>query len=284
MLRGVTRLIRPKHWIKNGLIFLPLVFSGMLFEYDPVITVAWSFVVFSLVASCVYIINDLRDIEKDRKHPTKKHRPLASGVVSKKAAIAVLGVLLLASLCISFWIGLRAEAIVVLVAYLGLNIAYSFGLKNYPIVDIVILSAGFVLRVLYGAEVLDISMSSWLYMTILAGALYLSLGKRRNEIQQNGTVSRVVNKHYTISFLDKNMYVCMALLLVFYSLWATDPSREDSLLFLTIPIVVVLFMTYSLSIEKSSSSGDPVDVLTENIPLVVLAVLFGVVTTVLLYI
>lgn len=279
------RLLRPKHWIKNGLIFVPVIFSGALFSSETILKLLGAFVVFSLIASSIYIINDIRDVEKDKRHKAKKMRPIPSGQVSIKEAyvlfFTVVGVAIFAGWYV---VDLSLSAWLLLVGYFVINTAYSFGLKNIPIVDVSILSAGFVIRVLFGAAVVDVAVSSWLYMTILAGALYLGLGKRRNEIQRNGVLTRAVNKYYSIAFLDKNMYVCMALLLVFYSLWATDPQRGESYLFLTIPLLIVLFMTYSLTVEKNTSSGDPVDVLTSSKPLVALALLYVVTTVLLVYI
>lgn len=277
-------LMRPTHWIKNGLVFLPLVFGGELFQVDKLGKLLVAFFVFCLIASLVYFINDARDREKDKLHPAKKHRPLASGAVSLRAAIVAGLVLLVVSIGLGIWMQFSALAWVLLGAYFVMNVGYSFGLKNVPIVDIAILSAGFVIRVLYGAEVAGIEVSNWLYLTVLTGALYMSLGKRRNEIQRNGTKSRKVNKYYSITFLDKNMYVFLGLLFVFYSLWATDPVRGESYMYLTIPLLIFTFMAYSLAIEKSTSSGDPVDVLMSNKGLLVFAAMSAIITIGLVYV
>lgn len=282
MLKGLIVLLRPKHWVKNGLILLPLVFSGSLFHADKFLDGFLAVVSFSLAASLVYIINDLCDIKKDRLHPTKKHRPLASGAVSIWSALCLALCVFVISVVIGFLIGLSPFAWLYLGVYLVINIAYSFGLKNLPIVDIAILSAGFVLRVLYGAEAIDVTISSWLYLSVLAGALYLGLGKRRGELRTNGAKSRKVNEYYTLEFLDKNMYVCMSLLLVFYSLWAIDPGRDEALR-LTIPLLILVFMSYSLAVEKNSSSGDPVDVLSANKILIACIALYIIATVGIFY-
>ena len=282
MLRGLVLLLRPKHWVKNGLILLPFIFSGNLFQPDKLVETLLAIVIFSLAASLIYIINDLCDIKKDRLHSTKKHRPLASGVVTVPQAVYLAIGALAASIIMGHLINLSPLAWLYLGAYLIINIAYSFGLKNIPIIDIAILSAGFVLRVLFGAEAIDVTISSWLYLSVLAGALYLSLGKRRGELRTNGTKTRKVNEYYSLEFLDKNMYVCMSLLLVFYSLWAIDPSRESGTR-LTIPLLILVFMSYSLAVEKNSSSGDPVDVLSANRILIVFIAIYIIATVGIVY-
>lgn len=281
--RNILRLLRPKHYIKNVLVLIPLVFSNQLLHAGNITPAVVALVTFSLVASIVYIINDIQDVNKDRQHPVKKHRPLASGAVSVSQATLVAGALAVLTVVIGYAGGLTLASWLLLASYVVINIGYSFGLKNVPIADIALLVSGFVIRVLFGASVFDIAVSHWLYMTILAGAFYVSLGKRRNEIITNGTKSRKVNELYSLQFLDKNMYVCMGLTLVFYSLWATDPSKEGTLLYLTIPLVILIFMTYSLTIEKNDSTGDPVDVLMKSKPLLILAPMYAVITILTLY-
>lgn len=264
MIKQLIRLMRPKHYIKNGLILLPLIFGNQLLNADRLGEIVVALVTFSFVASIVYIINDIRDVKKDRLHPQKKHRPLASGGVSVAQAVS-LAVLLTVITAVVGYIGqLSAMSWLLLVGYLVINVAYSFGLKNVPIIDVALLASGFVIRVLFGASVFGIEVSHWLYLTILASAFYISLGKRRNEIITNGTKSRKVNELYSLQFLDKNMYVCLTLTLVFYSLWATDPARASVLLYASIPFVILVFMTYSLKIEQNDSTGDPVDVVLKS--------------------
>ena len=283
-MRDLVKLIRPKHYLKNGLIFIPLLFSGKLGASDNFVRTLWAFFAFCAVASIVYIINDIRDVEKDRKHPKKKFRPIASGTVSvRQAGILAVGLVIIA---VGFGYLSKANPSTwgLLATYLAINIAYSAGLKNVPVVDVTILAAGFVLRVLFGASVVDTGVSRWLYLTVLAGAFYLGLGKRRGELLTVGAKTRKVNESYTQNFLDKNMYVCSALALVFYSLWATDPVHiSHHSLFWTIPIVIVLVMTYSLDVEKDGSMGDPVDILTANKTLALFSLLYFTLTAYLLY-
>jgi decaprenyl-phosphate phosphoribosyltransferase len=284
MVKDLIALARPKHYLKNALIFLPLLFSGKIFHDGHFVQVLLAALAFSAAASIVYIINDIRDVEKDRQHPKKKFRPIASGTVSVNQAYALAVIFAAAVVILGYFANSNATAWLLLVIYVVINLAYSAGLKNVPIVDITILAAGFLLRVVYGGNAVDIGVSDWLYLTTLAGAFYLGLGKRRGELLANGAKSRKVNEFYTHDFLDKNMYVCMALTLVFYSLWATDPTSRAYSLFWTIPLIIILFMTYSLDIEKKGSLGDPVDVLLGNKTLAALTLFYVGLTAFLLYI
>lgn len=180
-------------------------FSGQFFVLWRIRSALIGFVSFSLIASAVYIINDVKDLEKDRIHPQKKNRPIASGRESVPFSILICMVLIIIAVILSS-LFLKRMSTVFLFIYLILNIMYSCGLKNIPIIDIVILASGFVIRVLYGGYITDIEISEWLYLVIMCASLFMGLGKRRNELRQSkGT--RAVLKYYTESFLDKNMYV-----------------------------------------------------------------------------
>lgn len=275
--------MRPKHYLKNFLIFLPLLFSGLLFDGDALSHSIFAFIAFSMVASVVYIINDLKDKNLDKLHPKKKFRPIASGEVSVPAAITLAVTLLVGAGAIQYYSNFSLIGIGLLVGYLTINTLYSFGLKNIPIVDVAILSLGFVIRVFYGGDAIDVEVSKWLYLAVLAFSFYLSLGKRRNEIKAVGSTTRKVNRFYTQEFLDKNMYVCLGLTIIYYSLWAIDPSQSHKLMFLTVPVVIVIAMTYSLSVESSQSDGDPVNVVFKSKALLALLALYGVLMTGLVY-
>ena len=282
--KAYIRLMRPKHYLKNGLIFLPLVFGGFLFEQDYLIRSVYSFIAFSLVASAVYIINDIKDKDLDRLHHKKQLRPIASGKISIPAAVVFALALLGLAAGFQYLASFTLTSVGLLLLYIAINILYSFGMKNIPIIDVTILSLGFVIRVLYGGSSVGIEVSKWLYLAILAGSFYLGLGKRRNEIRFNGTETRKVNKHYTQEFLDKNMYVCLGLTIVYYSLWAIDPVQEHKLMFWTIPVVIAIVMAYSLAVEGSGSDGDPVNVVLSSKSLLALIALYGLLVTWLVYI
>ena len=179
-MKNYIKLMRVKHYIKNGLIILPIFFSQGLFNYATLRNVFFAFLSFSLMCSVVYIINDIRDIEKDKKHPEKMKRPLASGKIKKKNAYMLLSILLIISLFLNAFSTTGKNLIIsyfLLFGYLILNILYSFGLKNVPLIDIIILVSGFVIRIIYGSVTTSIEISSWLYLTIMSMAFYLGLGK-----------------------------------------------------------------------------------------------------------
>lgn len=282
--RPYVQLMRPKHYLKNVLIFLPLVFGGYLLNGQYLLRSVYSFLAFSLVASAVYVINDLNDRHLDALHPKKKRRPIASGEISARNAVIFFVILLLLAGVFQCFARISFASVGLLLFYLLINIVYSFGLKNIPIIDVAILSLGFVVRVLYGGSSAGIEVSKWLYLAVLAFSFYLSLGKRRNEIRANGSATRKVNKFYTQEFLDKNMYVCLGLTIVYYSLWAIDPAQTHRLLYVTIPLVIVIAMAYSLTIESAKSDGDPVSVLLGNKPLLLLVAIYGALVTGLVYI
>ena len=168
--------------------------------------------------------------------------------------------------------------------YLLLNIGYSFGLKNVPILDILILASGFLIRILYGGFLTNTPISNWLFLTVMSLSLYAGLGKRRNEKIKNKNKSRNVLKYYTKEFLDKNMYTFLATSLVFYSLWCTNNGThiEDSKMIISIPFLYFIVLRYSLIIE-GDSFGDPIDVLLKDKILLLSSVLYCIIMGVLIY-
>ncbi len=273
------KLLRVKHYIKNLLVFIPMFFGGEIFVVEKIIKAMFGFVCFCLVSSSIYILNDIRDVEKDRNHPTKKERPIASGRVSTRWAIAVMIFCLMIAIAISLIIG-SWEGGLCLTLYFVLNVAYSMGLKNKPIIDIVILASGFVIRVFYGGFITDIEVSKWLYLVVTTGSLYMGLGKRRNELKKQ-TDTREVLKSYNEAFLDKNMYVCVALANVFYALWTLE--MPDPRISWTIPVFIVMLMCYSLDAE-GDSDGDPVEVILKDKVLIGIIVVYAASIFSLLYI
>ena len=286
-IKEYIKLIRVKHYFKNVLIFLPLIFSGNIFNIEKLIISIIGFIAFSFVASVVYIINDIRDIENDRKHPIKRKRPLPAGTVSQKEAIILAIVMLLIAYLLNTIIFVTCNmtiqnlvmSMILLSLYILLNIAYSFGLKNKPVIDIVILVSGFLIRILYGSAITNIEVSNWLYLTVISGSFYMGLGKRRNEIKKQGDKSREVLKRYSKEFLDKNMYVCLTLSIVFYALWCVDSATIQimgtNLMVWTVPIVMIILMKYSLDVE-GDSYGDPVDVLFKDKILLLIVALYAI--------
>lgn len=289
-MKKYLKLIRVTHWLKNALIFLPLFFSGNLFSVSKIVLAAIGFVAFSLVASCVYMINDINDVEADRKHPVKKNRPLASGAIKIRTAVIMVILFLLISGGILAYLYTKTNSILLVVLpvlYLVLNILYSTSLKHIPIVDVAILVSGFVIRVVFGALIIGVYLSNWLLLMVMFGSFYLVFGKRRNEILKNGEKSRKVLKMYNKEFLDKNMYVFLALALISYSLWCVDPTTLERVgnnyLIWSVPLIVLVFLKYSLDVE-SNSFGDPIDVVTSDISLMGLILAYVGYITVVFYV
>lgn len=289
-MKKYLKLIRVKHWLKNGLVFLPVFFSTNLLNVEYLLTSLLAFLVFSFTSSIVYVLNDMKDVEKDKLHPVKKNRPLAAGDISMNAAkitIAILAILASILILLIYLSTKNIGTIVIPIVYLLLNILYSYGLKNIPIIDVVILVSGFVFRVMYGGVATSIEVSKWLYLMIIFGAFYLGFGKRRNEIIKNGQKSRKVLELYNKDFLDKNMYVALALAIVAYSLWCVDANTiariGNDYLFWTIPLIMVILQLYSLNIE-GNSHGDPIEVVLSDKTLISAIALYALVMVFLLYI
>jgi len=279
--------MRVHHYIKNLLVFVPLICSGQILDPDKLLPSIYAFFSFCFLSSAIYFINDIRDIEKDRNHPTKCNRPIAAGKISVRSAkICAVVLILLAVLfnCLCF----KPFATVLLALYFLLNLGYSFGLKNIPLLDITILAAGFLIRALYGSVVTGIEMSDWLYLVILSAAFYLGLGKRRNELKKQGNQdTREVIRKYSFSFLDSNMYICMGLVFVFYALWTMDAKTFEAYhgnrLIWTVPLIMLIFMKYSMTVE-GNSDGDPVEVLLHDKVLLGLCALYLLLMLALLYV
>lgn len=281
-LKNYVRLMRLKHCIKNVLIWLPLVFSGSLFNIQKLGNAVLGFIAFTFMASAVYIVNDIQDAPKDRLHPVKKNRPIASGAVSVNEGKILFALCIALSLLLNYLTHSTTGTYVCLIVYLVVNIFYSNGLKNVPILDIVILTSGFLIRLIYGGLVTDIPISGWLYLTVITASFYMGLGKRRNEISKSSDGStRKVLRFYNYAFLDKNMYMCLGMAEVFYALWAMD--RKIDVMLWTVPVVIVLGMKYSLDIE-GDSDGDPVEVILHDKALWIIAVIYAAMVLAAIYV
>lgn len=281
------KLMRVHHYMKNLLVFAALVCSGQLFVPAKLCAGVLGFFAFCATSSAIYIINDIRDCEKDRRHPTKCRRPIASGAVSVCNAI-ILAVVLFVLAALFIAPVFKLSAVLLLLLYIVLNLAYSFGIKNVPIADITVLAAGFVIRVIYGAQLTEIIISNWLYLAVFAMSFYLALGKRRGElIQVAEGDTRSVLKAYPLDFLNRNMTMCLTLGNVFYALWSMDQVTtafyHNRLLIFTVPIVLLITLKYSLTID-TASDGDPVEVLIHDRALLLLVLLYLAVMLGILYI
>lgn len=289
-MKNYLKLIRVKHWLKNFLVVLPLFFSINLFNTNLIYKCIIAFIIFSFSSSIVYIINDLSDLEKDKLHPIKKYRPLASNKISKKNAISIIIILILLLVpLIGLLYKLQNNIFVILmpIIYIVVNILYTKLLKNVPIIDVTIIVIGFLLRVLYGGVSIDVQVSKYLYLMIIFGSYFLGFGKRRNEIIKNGYKSRKVLSMYNKDFLDKNMYVAFSLAIVSYTLWCVDPTTiariGNDYVFWTIPLLMIILQLYSLNIE-GNSHGDPIEVVINDKKLLVASIIYIVVMGGIIYI
>jgi decaprenyl-phosphate phosphoribosyltransferase len=281
-----VRLLRVKHYLKNILILIPFIFGHKLYDVRSYPVLLSGFFVFSMICSVVYIINDLKDIELDRKHPVKCRRPLAAGQVSVKEAYLICSVLFVLSACIYTYLWFHVEhkivslSLLILVTYLVLNMWYSIGGgKEIPIVDIIILVSGFLIRVVFGSILTNVKISGWLYLVVITISFYMALGKRRNELKKHHNQNtRGVLAFYNMGFLDKNMYVCQTLAIAFYALWTVDAevmseSANGKWAIWTVPLVIIMAMKYSLDIE-GESEGDPIEVILGDKMLIAAGVVY----------
>lgn len=276
---GMFSLLRVKHYLKNGLVFFPLFFAEKLFDIKLLGLAILGVLTFCLISSVVYILNDIRDREKDRLHSTKCKRPIASGTVS--VPLAVFEAVLLATVAVVLLILLGSpQGAVCALLYVGINVAYSFGLKNIPIVDIMLLVSGFVIRLVFGGIICDIQISTWLFVTVICAAFYMGFGKRRGEIIRESAETREVNKRYPLDFLDQQMAVFMTLILVFYSLWCITVQQNN--FEWSVIIVMLIFVRYSY-LTKNHSDGDPIRVLLGDVFLLILVAVYCVYVFVVIY-
>jgi decaprenyl-phosphate phosphoribosyltransferase len=259
---GLIKLVRLKQWIKNGFVFGPLVFSGLFREFDSIVLTVQAAVIFCLASSAVYILNDLQDIEADRRHPVKsKKRPLANGDVSPKAAIVLL-VCLYLSIAASWFV--LPQVVYVVVVYLLINVAYTLKLKQIAVVDIFAVASGFVLRVYAGIVALQVEPSYWMLITTLCLALYLAAIKRRQEMVSSGDEARAVLQQYTLSLVDRYAEMSATGALVFYSMFTLTVRPEMAI---TVPFVLFGLYRYWYIVEMLEGGESPTDVLLTDWPL-----------------
>lgn len=254
--RGMLKLLRPKQWVKNVFVLAPLVFAGQFQNPVALMQALLAAVLFCLAASAVYIVNDLRDVEHDRQHPIKaKSRPLAAGMVSQREALILLATLY-GLVALGWWF--LPAVVYVIIAYVLLNVAYTFVLKHLPVVDIFTIAIGFVLRVYAGAMALAVPLSSWMFVTTFCLALYLAAIKRRQELLQSGTEGRKVLERYSVALVDRYAEMSATGALVFYSLFVMSTRPE---MVITIPVVLFGLFRYWYVVEVLEGGESPTDAL-----------------------
>ncbi len=253
-MKKYLKLLRVEQWVKNLFVFVPLFFSGNINNIDLLAKSIFAFVIFSLAAGVVYILNDYNDIEADQKHPEKRRRPLASGAVSKQKAIAILTGLIITDviLVLSAQFFLHIEVwkfALIIILYFVMNLAYTFKLKHVPIIDIFIIAIGFVLRVQAGGYITGIFISQWATLLTFVLALVLAIGKRRGELinaQISGKTRKALDG-YNVQFADITLSISVALAIVCYLMFTLSPEiqgRLHSAVFYTVIFVVFAFLRY----------------------------------------
>jgi 4-hydroxybenzoate polyprenyltransferase len=293
------RLIRVHQWIKNVFVFIPLLFSLHLFDKDYFITTLLAFLVFCLASSAIYVINDLVDIESDRAHPVKRTRPLPSGDISKTAAIITASLILVTV----FWMMMyfNIEFILLVVSFVLLNVLYSFWLKNVVLLDIFSIAAGFSIRVLAGAFVIQVPISSWLLLTTMFISLFLGVMKRRSELvlvtdkqklsiestEQTGTNSRKVLAQYSLNFADQMATIAATGVIVCYALYTVAPRTvsifQTERLIYTTPFVVFGIFRF-MYLEYISGKGEnTTHTLATDIPMIANVLLYAAATIMIIY-
>jgi 4-hydroxybenzoate polyprenyltransferase len=279
MLKALIKTMRLRQWIKNGFVFFALIFDQQLFILEPFLRTVAGFFLFCLISSAVYLFNDISDVEADRNHPEKKFRPIASGKLPINVAWAA--ALLLTVIAIPLGYLLAPAFALILITYLVVNLLYSRWLKHVPIIDVMIISLGFVLRVAAGVTLITVErFSPWLYMITILFSLYIGLGKRRAEMNllaQGATAHRRVLNGYTIPLLDQYITIVSGTTIVAYSLYTFFAPNvpENHTMMLTIPFVVYGIFRYLQLIQIGHAAGAPDEVALKDRPLQVTVLLWG---------
>lgn len=287
-LRLILKTMRPRQWPKNVFLLAGLVFDGQLTNPRALSITLLGFVLFCLVSSLVYIINDLTDIETDRLHPTKQKRPLASGQLSKKTAVITVVVLFILIFPISFILDIYFG--IIISSYFLLMLAYSLWLKRIPIIDVMVIAAGFVLRVAAGVVIITTNQfSPWLFVATTFLALFIAIGKRRSEIDTLESVAdahRQVLKGYSLDMLDQMLTIILATTMMTYCLYtfASPITPGNHVMMLTIPFVIYGLLRYLYLIRMEHIGGAPEEIILTDLPMQLAIGLWGLAVIIILYI
>lgn len=288
MLSGLVRLARPTQWLKNGILLAPLIFAGELTDTTKLATALEATILFCLLSSAVYVFNDIIDREKDKLHPLKKGRPIASGQVS--AAQAAIFILILMIVGLAFAWNINAQFFSITAVFLILNLLYTVWLKHIVIVDSMAVAVSFVLRAYAGAFAIAVPASKWLLINTLLLALFLAFGKRRHELvflEETATAHRKALMSYSPYLLDQLIGVVTPAVVVMYMLYSFSTEVSHKLgtenLFLTIPFVVYGIFRYLYLIHKEEKGGSPTRVLISDLPILLTVVLWLLTAVIVLY-
>jgi 4-hydroxybenzoate polyprenyltransferase len=284
--RALVSALRPRQWVKNGLLFIPLAFTLNLQHADLLFRSVVAFVCFCALSSAGYILNDVRDLEADRAHPTKRLRAIASGRLSPSVAISIGVLLAVFGIGVSFM--LRPQLGGLAVAYLGMTATYTLWLKHQVLLDIFGLAAGFVIRAAAGAVVIAVPISPWLYSATMLGALLIALGKRRSELQALGTAAASHRRNlqaYSLPLVDHLIVIISSAAVMTYALYtfsAENLPRDHSMM-LTVPVVLYGLFRYLFLVFSSTDAAAPEDLLLRDTPLLASVAIWAVLAVAILY-
>ncbi len=287
MFAGLLRTMRPRQWPKNGFVFVALFFDGKLADWPSLLNTLFAFLLLCLMSGAVYIMNDLVDMESDRQHPKKCQRPLPSGQLSPRVAIFAAAIFALGSLAASLWLGWPFALI--LLMYLLAQIAYTFYLKHVVLIDVSVVAVGFVLRIAAGVAVIEVErFSPWLYIFGGFLALFMALGKRRQELVLLGAGAgnhRAILEEYSLELIDRLLGIVTTSAVVSYSLYTflAEGLPENHVMMLTIPFVLYGIFRYLYLIHIRGEGGAPEEILLRDRPVQVTLLLYALVVFVALY-
>lgn len=270
--KAYLKLIRPKQWIKNFFVMVPLFFGGELFDVKSLIAGAITFMAYSFAASSIYCYNDIHDVDDDRRHPAKRTRPVASGAVSVFQAYILMGLMILLSMiCITFLPENNIETGGVILFYWVLNIAYCAKLKRYAIVDVCIVAFGFVLRLFAGGFASDILLSKWIVLMTFLITLFMSFAKRRDDVlrmEETGEAPRHNTIRYNLTFINQAITITASVTLVCYIMYTVSPEVIEHFhtdyLYLTSVFVLLGLLRYIQLAVVDKESGDPTKIILKD--------------------
>lgn len=274
MIKNIVLLLRPQQWVKNGFVFLPLFFNGQLFDADALLSTFMAFVAFCFAAAGIYCMNDIVDAEADRRHPKKCSRPIASGAISTALGWALAAICLATSFVSAFFVGDSWTNVAIVIGiYFVMNIAYCLRLKQIAIVDVFIISIGFVLRIFVGGFATGIFISHWIVLMTFLLALFLALAKRRDDVaiyEQTGVLPRKNVAAYNLDFMNQAIGIVAAITMVCYIMYTVSPDvvarfeGGGKYLYLTSIFVLAGIIRYLQITIVNLNSGSPTKVLIHN--------------------
>lgn len=290
MLKKIVSLLRVSQWIKNLFVFVPLLFSKHLFDVNYTAKVFLGFIIFSFASSIVYVLNDISDVESDRRHPIKRRRPIASGEIQLKTAYQIIALISIAEIVLMFYTPLRFIAVVT--SYLVINFFYSNKLKNIVLLDVFSIASGFMLRVIGGALIINVYISSWLMLTTMFISLFLAIMKRRSELEltredsEHSLPTRRVLEYYTVNFTDQIATITAAGVIICYALYTVSERTVNAFgtenLIYTTPFVAFGIFRYMFLVHKDNGENAS-EILIADIQMIINIILYLIAIILIIY-